>query len=166
ITGVSTGFKTYAVEWTPTKMVFSVDSVVHYTYEPATRDSNTWPFDDPQYLLFNVAIQSSIAASFTESPMIVDYVRVYQSSTLSNKELEAASIEVYPNPSSDIIHVVQPFEIATIKIFDITGKLVKYEALQDITNIINTVHLAPGTYQCTVTNEQNGQSVQRVFIKQ
>ena len=53
--------------------------------------------------------------------MIVDYVRVYQSSTLSNKELEAASIEVYPNPSSDIIHVVQPFEIATIKIFDITG---------------------------------------------
>ena len=166
ITGVSTGFKTYAVEWTPTKMVFSVDSVVHYTYEPATRDANTWPFDDPQYLLFNVAIQSSITASFTQSPMIVDYIRVYQSSTLSKEELEAASVELYPNPSGSLIHVVHPFEIASMEIFDITGKLVQSEALKDIENVINISNLAPGTYQCTVTNEQNGQSVLRTFIKQ
>lgn len=166
ITGVSTGFKTYAVEWTPTKMVFSVDSVVHYTYEPATRDANTWPFDDPQYLLFNVAIQSSITASFTQSPMIVDYIRVYQSSTLSKEELEAASVELYPNPSRGIIHVVHPFEIASIEIFDITGKLVQSEALKDIENVINISNLAPGTYQCTVTNDQNGQSVLRTFMKQ
>ena len=166
ITGVSTGFKNYTVEWTPTKMVFSVDSVVHYTYEPATRDANTWPFDDPQYLLFNVAIQSSITASFTQSPMIVDYIRVYQSSTLSKEELEAASVELYPNPSGGLIHVVHPFEIASMEIFDITGKLVQSEALKDIENVINISNLAPGTYQCTVTNEQNGQSVLRTFMKQ
>ncbi len=166
IAGVSTGLKIYVLEWTPTKMVFSVDSVVHYTYEPATRDANTWPFDDPQYLLFNVAIQSSIAASFTQSPLIVDYVRVYQSSTLSKEELEAASIKLYPNPSGNRIHVVQPFEIATIKIFDITGKLVKSETLQGLKNAIDTTELAPGTYQCTVTNEQNGQAIQRTVIKQ
>lgn len=166
INGVSTGFKTYAVEWTPTKMVFSVDSVIHYTYEPATRNANTWPFDDPQYLLFNVAVQSNIAASFAQSPMIVDYVRVYQSSTLSKEELEAASIELYPNPTNDKLHIVQPFNIASLQIFDITGKLVKSETLQEVTNIIQTTHLAPGTYQCMITNEQNGQSVQRSFIKQ
>jgi len=59
-------------------MVFSVDGVVHYTYNPAIKDASTWPFDAPQYLLFNVAMQPSIDPNFTQSSMEIDYVRVYQ----------------------------------------------------------------------------------------
>jgi beta-glucanase (GH16 family) len=78
IATVSGEFHIYTLEWTAQKMVFSVDGVVHYTYNPAIKDASTWPFDAPQYLLFNVAMQPSIDPNFTQSSMEIDYVRVYQ----------------------------------------------------------------------------------------
>jgi beta-glucanase (GH16 family) len=74
----STDFHIYTLEWTIDKMVFSVDGVVHYTYNPAVKDATTWPFNAPQYLLLNVAMQPYIDPNFTQSAMEVDYVRVYQ----------------------------------------------------------------------------------------
>ena len=59
-------------------MVFSVDGVVHYTYNPAIKDATTWPFDAEQYILLNVAMQPAIDPNFTQSAMEIDYVRVYQ----------------------------------------------------------------------------------------
>ena len=51
------------------------------------------------YILLNTAIQPSITASFTESDMIIDYVRVYQEGTASVKEdASLDAIKVYPNP--------------------------------------------------------------------
>lgn len=78
IATASSQFHTYALEWTSEKMVFSVDDVVHYTYNPTPKNLNTWPFDTDQYILLNIALQSSIAESFVQSSMEIDYVRVYQ----------------------------------------------------------------------------------------
>jgi len=75
---VSNQFHIYSIEWSEEKMVFSVDEVVHYVYEPSIRDSETWPFTTDQYLLLNIAIESDIDPSFEESAMVVDYIRVYQ----------------------------------------------------------------------------------------
>ena len=52
---------------------------------PETQNSETWPFDAPQYLLINIAIEQSISSSFTETEMELDYVRIYEASTLSNQ---------------------------------------------------------------------------------
>ena len=73
----STAYHVYSLEWYPTKMVFKVDGVHHYTYQPEVRNASTWPFNADQYILLNTAIQPSIPGSFTESDMIIDYVRVY-----------------------------------------------------------------------------------------
>ena len=78
VSTASTQFHVYALDWTADKMVFSVDGIVHYIYNPTTKNSSTWPFDSEQYLLLNIAIQSSISQSFNEGTMEVDYVRVYQ----------------------------------------------------------------------------------------
>lgn len=75
---VSSDFHIYTLEWTSDKMVFSVDGIVHYTYNPAVKDASTWPFNAPQYLLLNVAMQPYIDPNFSQSTMEVDYVRVYQ----------------------------------------------------------------------------------------
>jgi len=79
---VSTAFHVYAVEWTSEKMIFSVDGKVHYTYNPTTKNSNTWPFNDDQYIILNVAmgggLGGAIDPAFTQSSMEIDYVRVYQ----------------------------------------------------------------------------------------
>ena len=55
-----------------------VDSIVHYVYEPKTKDASTWPFDADQYMILNIAIQASIDPSFSSSAMNIDYIRVYQ----------------------------------------------------------------------------------------
>lgn len=78
VENVSNQFHIYSIEWSEEKMVFSVDDLVHYVYEPSVRDSETWPFTTDQYLLLNIAIEADIDPSFEESAMVVDYIRVYQ----------------------------------------------------------------------------------------
>ncbi len=79
---VSTAFHVYSVDWSNEAMVFSVDDVVHYTYDPAVKNASTWPFDADMFFIFNVAMGGSFGGNidplFTESTMEVDYVRVYQ----------------------------------------------------------------------------------------
>jgi hypothetical protein len=48
-------------------MIFSVDNVVHYVYNPTVKNASTWPFDAEQYILLNVAIQSSITTAFVQA---------------------------------------------------------------------------------------------------
>ena len=74
----SSEFHVYELDWNAERMIFSVDGVTHYTYNPEVKDANTWPYDAPQYFLLNIAIEPSIASSFTESSMDIDYVRVYE----------------------------------------------------------------------------------------
>jgi beta-glucanase (GH16 family) len=166
VSGVSSGFHVYALEWSEEKMVFSVDSVVHYTYEPSTQTASTWPFDAPQYLLLNIAIQGSIDSSFTSSPMIVDYVRVYQSSQLSTEELKEASVEIFPNPASNYVEIVQPYEHATVQFTDLLGKVVLTQDALDIRTKIDVSSLAPGSYIARITDAQSGTSVQRTVVVQ
>ena len=78
VPNASTEFHVYAVEWSKEKMVFSVDGVDHYTYDPSVKNADTWPYDTPYYLLMNIAIEPGISSDFIESPMVVDYVRIYQ----------------------------------------------------------------------------------------
>ena len=81
LTDVSTEFHVYSLEWTSEKMIFAVDGVEHYTYNPSTKNSSTWPFDAKQFLILNVAMGSSwfsIDPNFVSSTMEIDYVRVYQ----------------------------------------------------------------------------------------
>lgn len=78
ISTVSSDFHIYTLEWTSDKMVFSVDGIIHYTYNPPVKDVSTWPFNAPQYLLLNVAMQPYIDPNFSQSTMEIDYVRVYQ----------------------------------------------------------------------------------------
>lgn len=75
---VSNTFHVYAAEWTPTEIRFYYDNYNVYTYTPNPQNMDTWPFIDDQYLLLNTAIINTIDPSFTQSPMIIDYVRVYQ----------------------------------------------------------------------------------------
>ncbi|NJB82547.1 glycoside hydrolase family 16 protein [Wenyingzhuangia aestuarii] len=79
---LSTEFHLYSINWTADKIEFMVDNVVHYTYQPATKDAANWPFDKNQFVILNVAMGGTLGGNvdpdFTESAMEIDYVRVYQ----------------------------------------------------------------------------------------
>ncbi len=165
IPGVSTSFHTYAVEWSPTKMVFSVDSIVHYTYEPTDRTSFTWPFDNPQYLLLNIAIQSSIDANFTSSPMILDYILCISGSTLNQDELEYSSIAIYPSPALESLTVEQPWRNAGFIVYDVKGRAVLKRNWVLAKRILIYQPLSAGIYLCKIQNPETGIFAEEKIIK-
>ena len=146
-------------------MVFSVDSIVHYTYEPTDRTNFTWPFDNPQYLLLNTAIQSNIDANFTSSPMILDYIRVYQSSTLNQDELEYNSIAIFPSPSNERITVKQPWRNASFILYDVKGTIVLEKTLGLGQTDIDISTLSAGIYFCRTINPETGIFAEEKIIK-
>jgi beta-glucanase (GH16 family) len=74
---ISSEFHIYTLDWTAEKLLFSVDGKPHYTYSPAIKNQATWPFDSPQYVLLNFAIEKVIDSGFTEATFDIDYVRIY-----------------------------------------------------------------------------------------
>ena len=78
IESVSDTFNIYTLDWSEEQMVFSVDGKEHFRYNPAIKNSDTWPYDTDYYILLNIAIESDIDPDFVESPMVVDYIRIYQ----------------------------------------------------------------------------------------
>ncbi len=125
----STAFHTYTLIWTEDKMVFSVDSVVHYTYQPAVQDASTWPFDNDQYLIMNVAILPSISPNFTSSNLEVDYVRIFQQSPVTSVQpVNDEDFGIYPNPVRDFVNIKigsTVKNIISVNIYHSNGQLIK-----------------------------------------
>jgi beta-glucanase (GH16 family) len=75
-------FHVYTVDWTADKMDFYVDDTLFYTYNPASKNSDTWPFNKDQFILLNIAMGGTLGGTidpnFTQDTMEIDYVRVYQ----------------------------------------------------------------------------------------
>ena len=78
ISGASNTFHVYTLDWTKDRMIFSVDGVEHFQYNPSVKNAETWPYDSDYYLILNIAIEPDIDPKFTESSMKIDYIRVYQ----------------------------------------------------------------------------------------
>ncbi|HLA56364.1 MAG TPA: family 16 glycosylhydrolase [Flavobacterium sp.] len=81
-------YHVYSMNWSPYQISFLLDNVVYYTYNPAVKDANTWPFDKEQYLLLDVAmggIAGAIPSNFNQATMQIDYVRVYQNTLVDTQ---------------------------------------------------------------------------------
>ncbi|GAA1029468.1 MULTISPECIES: family 16 glycosylhydrolase [Amycolatopsis] len=78
-------FHTYAVDWSPNKIVWSVDGNAYQTRTPADLNGNRWVFDHPFYLILNLAVGGDWPGDpdgNTQFPqqLVVDYVHVNTSS--------------------------------------------------------------------------------------
>jgi beta-glucanase (GH16 family) len=76
-------YHTFAVEWEPDQIRWYVDGMLYHTATPADVAPNEWVFNDPVFLLLNVAMGGNFGGPVGDdfSPpqsMAVDYVRVYQ----------------------------------------------------------------------------------------
>jgi beta-glucanase (GH16 family) len=82
------GFHTYAIDWSPKAVNFSVDGTVYETRTPA--DTKPWVFDHPFFLILNLAVGGNFPGSpdaNTSFPqqMVVDYVRARSSTGGSSR---------------------------------------------------------------------------------
>ncbi|MEL6657879.1 MAG: family 16 glycosylhydrolase [Bacteroidota bacterium] len=167
---VSTEFHVYEMEWTPEKLVFSVDGVVHYIYDPEVKNAETWPFDADEYILLNVAILPTIASSFTASAMEIDYVRVYQEGDpVSTVEIEEGTpLTYFPNPVQEQLTIVLPETLSqdiNFDLYQIDGKLIKsftQTAASDTLTITGWDELDSGLYLLNFTANGRDYSVKVV----
>jgi beta-glucanase (GH16 family) len=81
-------YHVYSMNWSANQISFLLDNVVYYTYNPLVKNADTWPFDNEQYLLLNIALggyAGNIPANFTQASMLIDYVRVYQNTAVDTE---------------------------------------------------------------------------------
>ena len=144
---VANNFHVYSMNWSPDQITFLIDGVGYYTYNPSTQNDSTWPFYEDQFILLNIAMggfAGTIDASFTESSMVIDYVRVYQNSSLSTEEVFTDKFSVYPNPSSDVLNIRTNETIDKTALYNMLGQLVYSKKTSR--NQINVSNMKPGIY--------------------
>ena len=84
IEDISNKFHVYAIEWTNDKIDFFMDDEKYHTFENTGNGPNDWPFDQPFYMILNLAIggdwggKMGIANDIFPNRLEIDYVRVYQ----------------------------------------------------------------------------------------
>lgn len=154
LSDVTNNFHVYSVNWSPNQITFLVDGVGYYTYNPAVKDANTWPFDNDQYIILNVAmggIAGTIDSGFTQSAMEIDYVRVYQNNSLNIAEVSANNFKVFPNPASDYVFIDSKIKIDKIMLYDVVGNLIlkEFESFKRI----NVSSLNAGIYLMNIHSD-------------
>ena len=82
--GAEGEFHTYAIEWTAQNITTYVDGKVQLSYDNRGLGRDDWPYDDPFYVIFNLAWggdwggAQGVDESVLPVTMEVDYVRVFQ----------------------------------------------------------------------------------------
>jgi len=92
----TTAFHVYKVEWLPDKMIFSIDDVTFFTYQPGKYVDcplyDQWPFDKDFFVILNIAIggdwggAQGIDDTAFPTTMEIDYVRIYQATEFEELE--------------------------------------------------------------------------------
>jgi beta-glucanase (GH16 family) len=148
---VANEYHIYSMNWSPDKIVFLIDDVGFYTYNPAVKDIGTWPFTEDQYLLLNIAmggVSGEIDPNFEQSSLIIDYVKVYQNTALSIDDVFADKFKVSPNPASDYINIVTNEVIDEVQLHNLLGSLLIQESKPG--SQINISNLNSGIYLLSI----------------
>lgn len=140
-------YHVYSIQWSPNSVVWAVDGTAYNTVTPSSLPAGgQWVFNSPFFLLLNLAIGGP--STFLGTPdstvtfpqqMLVDYVRVYQSTTVS-----ATAPVITPGSivnGASYLGAISPGSLATV-----SG-----------TNLADAVHLiaapaADGSFPATVAN--------------
>jgi len=142
---VANDFHLYSMNWSPDQITFLIDGVGFYTYNPAVKNDDTWPFYLEQYLLLNIAMGGNggaIDSNFSQSSMVIDYVRVYQNTTASTEDVFENKFSVYPNPSSDVLNIRTNEPIDKVELYNTIGQLIVAKK----TTYINISSINRGVY--------------------
>jgi beta-glucanase (GH16 family) len=84
VSGATTDYHVYAIEWYPDQIDFYADGRKYYSSPNDNTGDDAWPFHKNFYIILNLAIGGSWGGAQGVDPniwprqMLVDYVRVYQ----------------------------------------------------------------------------------------
>ena len=158
----------YSLVWTPESMKIYMDATLINEIGVFS------PFSNPNYILLNLAMGGSLGGAidpnFNNDIMEIDYVRVYQQSTLSsNSALNIQTTRIYPNPVGDLLNIQfknSQSQQAVLNVYDISGRMIADKKVRIVNQKIeyNTAALNSGIYVLTLTLD-SGDQTNHKFIK-
>ena len=175
-------------EWQSHSYSFTVRNNGESTINSFALSSPTLPVFHPDYSFIRVHFDETLALgetfTFTDSlylPMSPSQISIKVSGvnygfdgnnandeytadviSLSNKNISKLTVEIYPNPSSDILNIKGDMDSqSTIIIYDNNGQIVKYDRLSF--DRLDISQLPIGFYNLVVKTSSNSQSLP--FIK-
>lgn len=92
----------------------------------------------------------------------VDNVYFYNSTTTSNRELQAQELTVYPNPVADVLNVRSASELVRLEITNLVGQSMKQISLKGFEASVTVNDLATGNYFVTLTTEDGKVSIHKL----
>lgn len=161
---VANDFHVYSMNWSPNQITFLIDGVGFYTYNPAIKDASTWPFDEDQYLLLNIAmggVAGSIDPTFAQSEMVIDYVRVYQNTPLDIEDVSKDEFRIYPNPVSDVVTIKANVEINGLELYNSIGQRIIEKKTN--TSCLDVSQLKSGVYTLRIRSN-NRLATMRIIV--
>ncbi|MFP9115339.1 T9SS type A sorting domain-containing protein [Flavobacterium sp. RHBU_3] len=111
----------------------------------------------------SVMSQASIVFDYNEPLATNEAVTVYEN-TAATDEFELNDIQIYPNPTRDLVTLEASSGITEICVYDITGRLVQKVRPTSSSAVINIAAQPAGVYIVKITTD-NG-SIARRLIKQ
>ncbi len=83
-------------------------------------------------------------------------------STLNKNTFEMVSVSVYPNPTTDILHIDSSNRVVSYQVVDLNGRVIM--SGNDVNSSINVSHLSSGNY-LLVLYTTNGNTVKKIVKK-
>ena len=151
VNSAETIFHVYETIWNPFEVIFKVDGDEYYRYAPIDKNENNWPLNNKHYLLANIAVRPDIDSTFLQTELLVDYIRVYQTDTLTNVDesnFDNQNFKVYPNPVSNFFTIETSIDLvkSELRIENIAGKEIERIIIQSSIINIDCSNFPPGIY--------------------
>ena len=182
----SVEFHEYQVAWTQDKIEFSIDNVLFYTYNPSVKNSSTWPFNKPFFIIMNIAmggnwgsdpqyetggLKNGIDPALTSARMEIDYVRVYQHKAYPfgigdpTGKGKLDKINFSPNPTNGKFQINLPAGVfATGAIFNLNGRNIsEFTADKQVTEI--DLSAFPSGLYCVRLQSEGNTFTKKLILK-
>ena len=146
---ITDNYHVYSMNWSPFQITFLLDGIAYYTYNPAVKDANTWPFDKEQFLLLNIAmggVAGNIPADFNQASMVIDYVRVYQNTAVDTEAPSNFTASVGAVTDSSVELLMNATDVSGNVVYTITGATTQTVAnVSGVQKSVVVSGLAPNT---------------------
>ncbi|MFH0866449.1 MAG: T9SS type A sorting domain-containing protein [Bacteroidota bacterium] len=89
----------------------------------------------------------------TAQPTVLRYQPILSSASITSFNIE--NLNIYPNPASDAVHVIIPSSHMSVnyELYDVLGKMIKTNMLNQYDNIIDLTSFPKGTYTIKVYSD-------------
>ena len=141
-------FHIYSLIWTENVIKILIDDVVFFERE----NTQEIPYDNHHYLLLNIAmwgnLGGAIPSDFNNATMEIDYVRVYEESSLSSSNSTLNELIIYPNPTENSIKVKVPPDLigTNLKIYSSLGRKLASYTLSSTDSLFDISSFKSGIY--------------------